>query len=143
MSARRKLSENVALLFDFAVMHSETGFTQPEAAAALGVDVRQMPRFINALRKEFGESDINLIADPDGTNKWIYRLTGRPEDARAWNSNRVGDMESRLTTMKAVAHSLTNSTDGRSLEGRKARIIDRSLGRLIEDLAVLRQDASI
>jgi len=138
---RRKLSETVALLFDFAASKPD-GFTLPEASVALDVDERQMPRFVNALRREFAEGDINLVCDPNGKNeKWVYRLVGRPEDAQAWHSNRIGDMESRLETLQSVAHSMVNATDGRSIAGRKARLIDRALSRLIEDLAVLREDA--
>lgn len=138
--SRRRISENVALLFDFATAKPD-GFTQPEAAAYLDVDERQMPRFINALRHEFADGDINLVCEPNGKGeKWLYRLVGRPEDARIWHTNRIGDTESRLETMQSVAHSMVGATDGRTIEGRKARVIDRQLTRLIEDLAVIRED---
>jgi hypothetical protein len=136
----RKMRERVGLLFDFASSQPE-GFDKRDAAEALGIDIAAVPDVIHNLRLELASGDINLVAEPNGRgNLWTYRLVGSTEDARIWQTNRIGDMESRLAIQQAVAHSMSVGTDSRTREGKKARLIDKALTRLLEDLTLLQDD---
>ena len=91
---------------------------------------------VRRLRLVFAGDDINLVCEPQMLREpWVYKLVGNVEDARSWSTNRISDIETRLETIQAVAESLTNATDGRTIEGRKARKIHRTLGYLIGELA--------
>ena len=136
----RIMRERVGLLFDFASSKPE-GFDKRDAAEHLGVDITSVPDVIHQLRLELGTGDINLVAEPNGKGTlWTYRLVGNTEDARIWQTNRILDMESRLAIQQAVAHSMSSGTDSRTREGKKARLIDKALTRLLEDLTVLQDD---
>jgi hypothetical protein len=128
------LSDRVTDLFDYAVAHPN-GFTKDDIEADLGWEPATTQWVARNLRLTFADDDINLVCEPQGQGeRWLYKLVGNPDDARIWATNRTADLESRLRTMAAVASSLENATDGRTVEGRKARKIHRSLARLVEDL---------
>lgn len=122
-------------LFDYAVAHQT--FTNEEAMAALGINhLGAFNRVARRLRLLLGDDDrINLVCDPQGrSERWLYRLVGSPEDAGPWVANRLRDLQARLETQHAVSQSLVSATDGRTTEGRKARIYAKAFGRLIEDV---------
>jgi hypothetical protein len=128
-------AEQIAALFDFAADKPE-GFTYIDVRATLGWQRDQFVKVARQLRLVFADDQINLVCEPQGScEPWRYKLVGNVEDARAWSSNRIGDIETRLETIKAVAETLTNATDGRTIEGRKARKIHRTLGYLIGELS--------
>jgi hypothetical protein len=91
------------------------------------------------LRLLLGNDDqINLVCDPQGTGQpWLYRLIGDVDGARSWVANRLRDSETRIGTIRAICSSLVSATDGRSADGRRARIMDKGLTRILEDLAEL------
>lgn len=128
----------VTLAFDFAADQS-TGFTDRELAAHLGVDHRTVRDVIQKLRDVLGHDDsINLVCEPQGQRqKWLYRLVGNMEDSRWWAANRILDTERRIRTQYNVCRAMARATDGRTIEGRKARIFERSLQRLLEDVDAL------
>lgn len=131
-----RLDELAGKLFDFAVLHPE-GFTNEEALAELGLKhITTLNRVIRRLRLILGTDEINLVCDPQGQReRWLYRLIGTIDLGSPWIRNRLRDLEARLETQHSVARSLVNATDGRSIEGRKARLCAKTLGRLREDLA--------
>lgn len=94
---------------------------------------------IRSLRLILGDGDtINLVADPtEYREQWIYRLVGNYDDARWYIGNRIGDLEARLETQAGIAQSLETATDGRTVEGRKARMIRSTLSHLVEQLVLL------
>jgi hypothetical protein len=94
---------------------------------------------IRSLRLILGDGDsINLVADPtEHMGQWLYRLVGNYEDARWYVNNRIGDLEARLDTQVGIAQSLETATDGRTVEGRKARMIRSTLSHLVEQLRLL------
>ena len=102
------------------------------------------PTTRSGLRRFLGEYDsVNLPCEPQGEGeRWKYRLVGRLDDVRGWVDNRIGDSESRLRTMAAVLSSIVAATDGRSIKGRRARIMEKALRRLVEDLDDLMADGS-
>jgi hypothetical protein len=123
-------------LFDYAVTRPE-GFTRGEACAALGVSHYTFKRAAHKLRLILADDDtINLIANrpPLWRDQWLYQLVGNTADAMWWSTNRRKDSETRLRTIHAVNRSMVAGTTARTLDGRAARVIDKGLGRLIEDL---------
>lgn len=128
-------TERVTALFDI-LAGSPEGLTVDDMAAALGVSHHLTSDAIRELRLLLGDTDeINLICDPQGSReRWLYRLVGNLDGSRRWVANRLGDTESRLRTMQSIADSLVSATDGRTLDGRRARLIRKALVRLVEDL---------
>lgn len=125
------------MLFDYAVEHPD-GFTKADAMNDLewGSWPKTFNDAVRDLRVMMGDSDsINLIADPQGSGEqWLYRLVGTVDEGREWVTNRVGDVEGRIRTLQAVVASAVSGSDGRSIEGRKARILHRGISRIVEDL---------
>lgn len=128
-------TERVGALFDLLAGEPD-GLTVTDMRCALGCGVTATEQAIRDLRLTLGDSDsINVVCDPQGQGEeWRYRLVGDLDGNRRWIANRLGDTESRLRTMRAVATSLVAATDGRTLDGRRARLIDKALRRLVEDL---------
>lgn len=119
------------------------GFTYQDIEHAFGWDRFHFYWVVSQLRRILAaEADtINLICTPQGSREpWLYELVGTYEDAAPWSQNRVGDLETRLVTIHSVASTLVNATDGRTVGGRKARKIRRTITRLIEDLADINDD---
>ena len=122
-------------LWDLAVANP-TGITVDDMMAAHGWTHHQANQAIHDLRLFLGDTDqINFPCEPDGSrSRWKYRLVGRLDDVRGWIGNRIGDSETRLRTMQSMMASIVAATSGRTTEGRKARIMERALRRLVEDL---------
>lgn len=84
---------------------------------------------------------INVVCEPDGWRQpWQYRLRAGgdildAEESR-WMTNRLGDTERRITTIGHVLDAAVNATDGRTIEGRKARIYQLHISRAIEEIAL-------
>lgn len=131
-------AEKIGNLFDYAVEHAE-GFTYQDVEKDLGWPKPEFTKVHRQLRLLLGNDDqINLVCDVQGKNEpWRYRLVGNIDGAREWVGTRLRDSESRITTIKAICASLVRATDGRSADGRRARIMQRGLTRILEDLAEL------
>ena len=139
MSGRRETHRDN--LFDFAVANPE-GFTANQGSTALDCGSTALKTAIRDLRLFLGEfDDINLPCNPQGGGEpWLYQLAGTLDDIRPWGTNRINDAESRIRTIQAVFESIVHATHGNSIAGRKARVIERSLSRLIEDLDTIQLD---
>lgn len=127
--------DRVNVLFDLLAASPE-GLTMGDIALGLGCGRRLADKAVHDLRIVLGDSDtINVPSDPQGRGEpWLYFLKGDIDGNRRWITNRLGDTESRLRTMRALAASLVSGSDGRTVDGRRARLIERALRRLIEDL---------
>ena len=125
-------------LFDLVVA-SPDGVTVSQMMAEMDLTKKQAGVAIRDLRLFLGEYDgVNLPCVPQKPGEeWVYHLAGTLDDVREWAISRINDTVSRLLTMDAVMSSIVEATDGRSLEGRKARIIERSLARLLEDIETM------
>ena len=125
---RGSTSERIDALFDL-LMDRPDGVTIDEIVEELRLPDHSSARHvIREFRLVFGESDVNLVANPQGKGKrWNYSLVGTPEAAQQWAHNRIRDAETRLQTMAAVARSIVNATDGRTVDGRKARLMESTL----------------
>lgn len=128
------IDEKIQILWDYALAHPD-GFTRYDIADDLGWTNTDLSHIARHLRMFFADDEITLTATPQGKGAaWLYQLVGNVEDAAPWSRNRLMDAETRLQTMHAVAQSLVNATDGRTMEGRRARIMEKALRRLNEDL---------
>lgn len=131
-------------LFDLAV-NTPAGFTVDEARRRLRLTHPQVNKAIHDLRRFLAdEADtINLTCDPQGQGeRWLYRLVGTLDEVRNWTRNRVRDSESRVRTMQAMMASIVTATSGRTVEGKKARVMERAFRRLVEDLDQIMDDAT-
>lgn len=129
-----KADDLAEALYDYAVSQPE-GFTNVDFMAEHNVTLDEFNRAVNKLRSILATDTITLICDPgDARSPWIYRLVGQVDEGSPWVQNRLRDAESRFTTMSHVAATLVNATDGRSLDGRRARLMQKALTRLKEDL---------
>jgi hypothetical protein len=127
------------MLFDLLV-DAPDGLVVFQMMAALELDKWTVDQAIRDVRMIFADDEINLVCDPQGASEqWLYRLVGCYEEAAPWLASRSSDQETRLRTMKAVTQSMVNNADGRTTEGRKARLKLKYFTRLIEDLEELRE----
>jgi len=137
MTVRVPITQKINELFDYAVSHAD-GFTYVDIQNDLGWKRGEFFKVVNRCRSVLAGDTINLIAETQGQRgPWLYRLVGNVEDASWWAANRLDDAEQRLTTIRNVAMSAVKATDGRTNAGRRARIIFKSLTRLLEDLGDL------
>jgi hypothetical protein len=125
------------LLFDFAADKPD-GFLATEACDEFGWSIHQFYRAARVLRKILATDSINLVCVQQGWGEpKRYHLVGTLEKAGSWVSHRMRGVESQLETVLAVSTSLVNASDGRTIEGKKARLISRHVGRLVEDIGEL------
>jgi hypothetical protein len=112
------------------------GVTVDDMMAVCGWTHHQSNMAIRDLRRHLGDTDtVNLICEPQGqSERWLYRLVGNLADVRGWVDNRIGDADSRIRTLQAVMTSIVSATSGRTTEGKKARVMEKALRRLVEDL---------
>jgi hypothetical protein len=126
-------------LFDYAV--ATTTMTIHDIAAELDVPIRVANEAVHDLRIFLGDFDsMNFPCEPDPDDlngPWLYRLAGTLDDVRLWATNRVGDAETRLRTIQAMLTSIVRATDGRTTEGRRARVMETALRHLVEDLDLM------
>jgi hypothetical protein len=133
-----RASEGIGRLFDYAVEHPG-GFTYRDIKDDLGWQRSYFFKISRKLRLMLGNDDqLNLVCETQGMNQpWLYRLVGNVDGARNWVGSRLRDAETRITTIRAVCASLVTATDGRTADGRRSRIMNKGLTRILEDLAEL------
>jgi hypothetical protein len=71
----------------------------------------------------------------------LYVVTGDPVAIRRYAAFRIHDAEARLETTHGCVRGAVRITDGRSSEGRRARLIEKHTGRLLEDISDTREMA--
>lgn len=112
------------------------GFTKSEACADLDWGHYDFVTAVNSLRRVLATDELTLVCNPSRwREQWVYELVSGIEDGSPWVRNRLQDPEARFETIGSVATSIVNATDGRTAEGRKARLIEKAIRRLREDLA--------
>lgn len=123
-------------LFDFSTDHAT--FTYEDACRAFGWPRTYFYKVVRRLRRILGEDEITLTCKTQGPYEpWLYSLVATIEGHEFWIGNRIKDAETRFLTMESTMRSIVGATDGRSMEGRKARRIEMSLRHLREELALL------
>lgn len=125
-------------LMEYAIARPD-GFTNEEAMRQFGwTSLRHFNSACRRVRLIYGGDSMNLVCEPQGQReRWRYRLVGNVAEARTWFRNRIEDMEARIETMAAEASSYVHASDGRSLEGRKARYLATVLASVTEQLALM------
>jgi DNA-binding transcriptional regulator LsrR (DeoR family) len=124
-------SRRMAVL-DTLQQHPE-GLSAADIARQMGVRLRVIRRDIRRLRRDVSVD--NIPAVPNGHRQpWLYFLTNEAQPNEAWAKNRVADMESRFLTQIGQAKTMVRVTNGRTVEGRKARKIERTLEYLMREL---------
>lgn len=116
-----------------------TGLMIEDMMVELDATHPQVNEAIRDLRLYLGDYDqINVVCDPQGPGeRWLYRLVGTLDEVRPWAANRVNDSISRIRTIRSMMSSIVKSTNGRTIEGRKARVTEQALRHLIEDLDLI------
>lgn len=116
------------------------GLTMEDIAEQLSMPRDAIRRAVRAARMTLSDADtLFILAEPQGARQpWRYRLVDGGtlvdfEDS-AWVPNRVKDSQSRVALLAAAMAVAVRATDGRSIEGRKARTMERQLRHLTEDL---------
>lgn len=116
------------------------GMTIYDIAVKIDLPVHSCRRAMRNARLTLAEGDtLFVIAEPQGPREpWLYKLVDgkvlvRPDES-GWTTNRVGDAQSRVHLLHVAMDVAARATDGRSIEGRKARVMAKSLRRLDEDL---------
>jgi hypothetical protein len=123
------------------------GFTNEDAMAHFGWPLAQFNIAVHDLRRLLAEDGdtVFLPCEPQGHREdWRYWLAdGRAvvdAELSEWRPNRIHDTETRVITLEAGLRVAQVSTRGNTKIGRKARVMRKQLGRLVEDLAEI--DAS-
>jgi hypothetical protein len=85
---------------------------------------------------------ISVVAEPQGMSQpWLYGLRAGKQIASAedsrWIPNRFQDAERRIKTISHVLEVAANSLDGRTTEGRKARIYHLHIKRALEEVQLM------
>lgn len=131
----RAVERDAGELYDYAV-DTPDGFTYRQACAKFGWSRKRFRQVVATVRTMLAGDEITLVCESAGAcEPWVYRLVGNYEDAEPWLKGRVGDLETRLRTIHNVSLPLVNATDGRTVDGRKARTVERSVRHLLENLA--------
>jgi len=135
-----RLDENAGVLFDFAAAHRR-GFTYEDVSRRLHWPYPAFMGAVRRVRRILGNEDQTLLCTPQGSGeRWLYQLTSDPKVHRTWTRFRLKSIESSLETTERAATTIMRATDGRTVDGRKARLIERSVRHLREDLAAIRED---
>jgi hypothetical protein len=127
------MDDRVQQLFDQLAAAAD-GVDIEEIAADQGIGTQHARGVIRMLRDMLAEDTINVVCDPESDGRWVYRLVGTLADSAMWATRQVQYVERRLVTSQDVLSSVVNATDGRSIEGRRARVMNRHFGRCLEDL---------
>lgn len=136
--------DRMTALFDYMILRDADGATVEDMAAHLECSIDTATDSIRDLRRFLGDSDeMNLTCDKqEAGQRWLYRLVTKMEDHREWIGIRMTDTESRLVTIQAILASAVRSTDGRTLEGKRARVMFKQISRLMEDLRELEDQSA-
>ena len=81
--------------------------------------IRDLRRVINAHGRQ-----VNLVCKQyEQQQPWLYALSGDPDELEEFSKFLGKHLEARLVTMQALLVTRVTVTDGRSREGREARLV--------------------
>lgn len=124
-------------LIEYGEKTKPNGFRPWDVMRDLGWDYQQFAAAVRTVRKnspEFGWT-ISCTPTPTGTGGWLYKLAKLPGEMREWVGRRFVSIDSQLQTVEASMTLAVMSSDGRTLEGRKARKSLRTIKYLRAELA--------
>lgn len=118
--------------------------TLEEIAYHLEVDLAVAKGALAHHRRHLGTDTWVLLTVPVTKGYWIYWISSDIDEINAYTRRRTdGDATTRLHTLRKMNARTVANTKGNTLAGRKARMIERHLGRLEEDLADLSETTSV
>lgn len=136
--AAKKVQSDVLYLFDLLTAGPQTYQT---VEAELGWDRGRFYKVVQGLRDFCAENDdtITVLNEPQGGNApHLYTLTaGNYVGESAWAGNRISDLRRRLDTFLSVAKVAVNATDGRTNDGKAARILEFRIRQAKEEIKLL------
>lgn len=126
---------------------SSGDLTSHQLLARLGCHRTEFTKAIQTLRDILAASGdvISVVAEPHGPDQpWLYGLRAgkqiiNAEDSR-WIPNQFQHAERRIKTIVHVLDVASNSLDGRTLDGKKARIYRLHMNRALEEVQMLADD---
>jgi hypothetical protein len=121
-------------LFDI-LANAADGRTMAELVDTMETSDFHVKQAIRDLRDILADDEVNVVCDVQpGHQPHVYRLVGNYADAKGWYAGRLNDMMRRATTMHAVAASIARGADQRTVEGKRAAIMERRLGQMIAEV---------
>ena len=130
-------------LFDYAVANPD-GFTRSDACAKLECSSREFDATVRELRRILGDGDdIYLVCWTQGRGEWRYQLIGNFDGSREWGVWMLAHSEARIETQQWLYRTLVKALDGRTIEGRKARMMERAMRHLHEELVAIDEDGRL
>lgn len=131
-------------LFDFAVAHPE-GFTRGQACEEFTCASREYDTAVRELRRILGTDDNIYLACWTNGNRgqWRYQLIGNFDGAREWGAWMLAHSEARIETQQWLYRALVKALDGRTVEGRKAKMMERAMRHLHEELVAIDEDGRL
>lgn len=107
--------------------------TVKDVEEALGCDWRTAHETIHHHRMYLSSATCALVHQVYGRTH-LYKLSTDTAEIGEWVVRKARDSDTRLRTMMAQADVSVRMTDGRSNDGKRARLRRKFLGRLIEDM---------
>jgi hypothetical protein len=129
-------------LFDFAVAHPD-GFTRSDVCSELTCSSRDFDSGVRELRAILGDDEIFLVCWTQGRGEWRYQLVGTYDKSRQWGVWMLAHSEARIESQQWLYKALTRALDGRTTEGRKARMMERAMRHLHEELVAIGEDGRL
>ncbi len=128
--------EKVNLVFDLLVEGAKTG---GQLAEELDVTTSTIIRVVHDLRLILGGDDtIVVVSRPQGQHEpHLYELVGNYQDSVEWRHGRISNLEARLRIDEYSMRAIARGSDKRTVDGKKADKIQRTLKYLREELADL------
>lgn len=120
--------------------NAPNGLTMRDMTRQTGASPTRVRTAIRAARLILADHDtLFILCEPQGPREpWLYRLVDGSiipnGEETAWTANRVGDAQSRVKLLSAAMEVACHATDSRTVIGKKARVLDKQLRRLVEDL---------
>lgn len=134
MARRYDLEDLAGQFYDLLVAEPD-GLDKHQIASKLGVPVRVVVPILRKLRLILGGGDsINIPWRSEGRRR-IYFLTGQIEQGQQWQAARISKKLADLEVDLAWWRSMVEATDGRTVDGKKARLALRHQQRLFEDMS--------
>jgi len=142
--ARQTSAQRAEQLFDLL---TDGDLTSAQIIDKTGWSYSQFLKAVQSLRDILAANGdvISVVAEPQGGREpWLYALRAgktiiNAEDSR-WVINRLGDAQRRVTTILHVLQVAKETLDGRTIEGKKARIYHLHITRAQEEIAMLADD---
>lgn len=123
-----------AELFDLLVAHPD-GLDKWDICFEMDIDEQLFFRALRCLRLTLGEGDTLTVPVRREGRRAFYFLSGSVAEGDEWVGERIKRARAQVQVDRAYWASLTNASDGRTLEGRYIRTLARWTNRVAEDLA--------